>query len=435
MGRNWLCSCFDATPVVVQAISTTSEDHVHGEVISERDDLGAASPEHGFAHPIDEWMPESAIADVCSELDTINEQGESQCTTLTDARSASKHTSSLLPQLDEFSEALSNPRTVAPAKHWYVNPDYGSIWRLRDSGEQIVFAMDLLRPIPLRHTLPASSSSSTKWPLHQRHHTQQVNSPSMASATGSSTAYSSVQSEDLSLRATTEPEPHWTHDRQYLASETQQPPSQPLQTRSSYGEHSILAMPSDVHPLESEGSLSESSPLSADYNFFTSPPMAPSIRQVQDAAILDRELAEHNDGIDTQPRYRSYAASPEVPVHEPTGHARSHRMTDGREPGPNIRKLPKHHDLSVHYQFNQRPPSILDWPDAEWGGTQPHSLSAGKGHSERNRVGKSWTSSAGTKSNDRLTSEIHGRELDIPKSKRDSSHRQVRRARIRVAVP
>lgn len=287
-----------------------------------RDDLGAASPEHGFAHPIDEWMPESAIADVGSELDTINEQGESQCTTLTDARSASKHTSSLLPQPDEFSEALSNARTGAPAKHWYVNPDYGSIWRLKDSGEQVVFAMDALRPLPLRQQL-TSSSSSTKWPLHQRHHAQQVNSPSIASATESSTARSSVQSEDLSLRATTEPEPHWTIDRQYLPSEGQQPPSQPLQTRSSYGEHSVLAMPSEVHPIESEGSVSESSPVSADYNFFTSPPMAPSIRQAQEAAMLDRrrELSLHNDGVDTRPRYRSYEALPQLPVQQPTGAA------------------------------------------------------------------------------------------------------------------
>lgn len=270
-------------------------------------------------------MPESAIADVGSELDTINEQGESQCTTLTDARSASKHTSSFLPQPDEFSEALSNARTVAPAKHWYVNPDYGSIWRLKDSGEQIVFAMDPLRPIPVRHQLP-SSSSSTKWPSHQRLHAQQVNSPSMASATESSTAYSSVQSEDLSLRATTEPEPHWTIDRPYLASEAQPVPPQPLQTRSSYGEHSVLAMPSEVHPMESEGSISESSPASADYNFFTSPPMAASMRRAPEAAMLDphREYHLHRNTIGNSRQHRSYDASPGCLLQQSTGTASNH---------------------------------------------------------------------------------------------------------------
>lgn len=273
-------------------------------------------------------MPESAIADVGSELDTINEQGESQCTTLTDARSASKHTSSFLPQPDEFSEALSNPRTVGPAKHWYVNPDYGSIWRLKDSGEQIVFAMDPLRPIPFRHQLP-SGSSSTKWPAHQRLHAQQVNSPSIASATESSTAYSSVQSEDLSLRATTEPEPHWTLDRPYPASETQPAPPQPLQTRSSYGEHSVLAMPSEVHPMESEGSTSESSPVSADYNFFTSPPMASSMRQTQEVAMLDRhrEYHMHRDATGNPPRHRSYNASSGCLLQHSTGAASNHCIT------------------------------------------------------------------------------------------------------------
>lgn len=284
------------------------------------DNLGALEPEQGYEHPIDEWMPESAIADVGSELDTINEQGESQCTTLTDARSASKHTSSFLPQPDEVSEALSNPRAVAPAKHWYVNPDYGSLWRLRDSGEQVVFAMDPLRPIPPRHHLPSSGS---KWLPHQRHHAQQANSPSRASVTGSSTAYSSVQSEDLSLRATTEPEPHWTADRSYPASEAHQMQQQPLQTRSSYGEQSVLAMPSDAHPNASEGSLSETSPISADYNFFTSPPMASSIKGAQEAAVLDdhRAFTHYSDVEGTPVPMRPHAASPAAGFrqHELTG--------------------------------------------------------------------------------------------------------------------
>lgn len=256
-------------------------------------------------------MPESAIADVGSELDTINEQGESQCTTLTDVRSASKHTSSFLPQPDEFSEALSNPRAVVPAKHWYVNPDYGSLWRLRDSGEQVVFAMDPLRPIPARHQL---ASSGSKWLPHQKYHSQQGNSPSRTSVTGSSTAYSSVQSEDLSLRATTEPEPHWTADRPFPASEALHMPQQPLQTRSSYGEQSVLAMPSDAHLVDYEGSLSESSPVSADYNFFTSPPMAPSIRTAQEVAVLDehREFINPNndDVAGALAPMRPHAASP-----------------------------------------------------------------------------------------------------------------------------
>lgn len=246
--------------------------------------MGSLSQTNGYSHPIDEWVPESAIADVGSELDTINEQGESQCTTLTDARSASKHTSSFLPQPDEVSEALSNPRGVAPAKHWYVNPDYGSLWRLRDSGEQVVFAMDPQRPP--RHQL---HSGHSKWMQYHRYHAQQINSPSRTSLAGSSTAYSSVQSEDLSLRATTEPEPHWTADRPYLSPEAHVPHQQ-LHSRSSYGDHSlVLAMPSDAYPIESDGSPSGSSPASADYNFFTSPPMG-SVRTAAESAIPDTHL-------------------------------------------------------------------------------------------------------------------------------------------------